>query len=192
MALNAYARSATDRLVLPVARGLVRLGVTANWLTFAGLVGTLAGVAIVLLGAPFTGAVIAGVSALIDAFDGTVARLRGTSSPFGAFYDSVTDRVSDAAVFGAAAWLVRDDPVVFGVAMVALAGAQVTSYIRAKAESLGWEATIGVIERPERMLILVFAIGFGFLRPALWVLAAGALVTIAQRLRAVLRQAGRT
>jgi CDP-diacylglycerol--glycerol-3-phosphate 3-phosphatidyltransferase len=192
MALNAYARSTTDRVVLPVARALVRIGVTANWLTFSGLVGTLAGVAVMLLGAPLLGAVIAGVAALVDALDGTVARLRGTSSPFGAFYDSVTDRISDAAVFGAAAWLVRDDPVDFAVAVIALAGAQVTSYIRAKAESLGWQATVGVIERPERLLIVLLAIGLGFLRPALWVLAVGALVTIAQRIRAVLHQAGRT
>jgi len=95
-----------------------------------------------------------------------------------------------AAIFGAAAWIVRGDPLLFGVAMVALAGAQVTSYVRAKAESLGWDATVGIIERPERVMIIITAIGLGFLEVALWVLAVGSVVTIGQRLAAVLRQVG--
>ena len=190
MALNAHARAVTDRLVLPVARGLVRAGATANWLTFCGLVFTVVGVVIVLRGHAFAGAVVMACATAVDAFDGAVARLRGTSSRFGSFYDSVTDRVSDAAIFGAAAWLVRGDPLLFGVAMVALAGAQVTSYVRAKAESLGWDATVGIIERPERVMIIITAIGLGFLEVALWVLAVGSVVTIGQRLAAVLRQVG--
>lgn len=191
MALNAYARTLTDRAVVPIGRGLVALGATANWITFVGLLLTLAGVAIVLAGSPFWGAAVVAVGAILDAFDGTVARLRGADSPFGSFYDSVTDRVGDAAILGAAVWLVRDDALLFAVAVVALTGAQITSYIRAKAESLGWQATVGIIERPERVLIVLVAIGLGFLPIALWILAIGSLVTIAQRLRAVVVQAGR-
>lgn len=190
MALNAYARAATDRVVIPIARGLVRIGATPNWLTFFGLVVSLVGVAIILGGRPFAGAVVVAVGTATDAFDGTVARLRGSSSDFGAFYDSVTDRVSDAAVIGTAMWLVRGDPLLFGVAVVALAGAQLTSYVRAKAESLGWTATVGLVERPERMLIIVTALGLELLEPALWLLAVGGIVTVAQRLRAVMAQAG--
>ncbi len=192
MALNAYARTATDRLVLPVAKSLVRAGATPNWLTFAGLVVTLLGVAVVLAVGPAPGAVVLAFGTAVDAVDGSVARLRGSVSRFGSFYDSVTDRIADAAIFGAAAWLVREDPLLFGVAIVALAGAQVTSYIRAKAESLGWTATVGIIERPERVMIIVLAIFFGYLRVALWVLALGSIVTIVQRLRVVLRQAETT
>ena len=187
--LNAYGRAVTDRLVVPIARGLVRIGVTPNWLTFAGLVLSIAGVVILLSGRPFVGAIVMALGAAIDALDGAVARLRGSSGPFGAFYDSVTDRISDMVVFGAAAWLVREDPLLFGVAIVALGAAQVTSYIRAKAESLGWDATVGIIERPERVIILITAIGLGFLPIALWVLAVGGLITVAQRLVAVVRQA---
>lgn len=189
MAINAYARAVTDRLVSPIARVLARIGATPNWLTFFGLVTTLAGVAIVLLGQHFVGAVVMAFGTLVDAFDGAVARERGSSGPFGAFYDSVTDRVSDGALFGAAAWLVRDDPILFAVAMVALSGAQVTSYIRAKAESLGWDATVGIIERPERVMILITSIGLGFLPVALWILAVGGVITIGQRLVVVVRQA---
>ena len=189
MALNAYARAITDRIVAPIARGLVRIGATPNWLTFLGLVTTMVGVAVVLLGHPLTGAIVMAAGGLVDAFDGAVARLRGSSGPFSAFYDSVTDRVSDTAVFGAAAWLVRHDPLLFALAVIAMGGAQVTPYIRAKAESLGWHATVGVIERAERMIILIAAIGLGFLPVALWVLAIGGVITIAQRFRVVAQQA---
>lgn len=189
MAINAYARAVTDRVVVPIARGLVRLGVTPNWLTFAGLVLTVIGVAILLTGRPFIGAIVMACGAAVDAFDGAVARLRGSSGPFGAFYDSVTDRVSDSVVFGAAVWLVRADPILFAVAITAMGAAQVTPYIRAKAESLGWDATVGIIERPERVIILITAIGLGFLPLALWVLAVGGVITIVQRLVVVVRQA---
>lgn len=189
MAINAYARAVTDRVVLPIARRLVRAGATPNWLTFFGLVVTLAGVVVVLAVGAGPGAVLMALGTLTDAFDGTVARLRGSDSRFGSFYDSVADRVADAAILGAAAWLVRDDPVLFTVAVVALAGAQITSYIRAKAEALGWNATVGIIERPERVAIVVLGIGFGLIGPALWLLAVGSLVTIVQRLRVVLQQA---
>lgn len=189
MALNAYARTVVDRVVVPVARALVRLGATPNWITFFGLLLSLVGVTVVLTGRPFAGAAVMALGAVLDAFDGAVARLRGTSGPFGAFYDSVTDRVSDAAVFGAAIWLVREDPLLFAVGVVAMAAAQLTSYIRAKAEALGWEATVGVIERAERVIILIAAIGLGFLPLALWLLAIGGLVTVAQRLHVVVQQA---
>lgn len=189
MALNAYARAITDRIVVPIARGLVRVGATPNWLTFFGLVATCAGVVVVLWQHPLTGAAIMALGSVVDAFDGAVARLRGSSGPFGAFYDSVTDRISDTVVFGAAAWIVREDPVLFVVAIVAMGAAQVTPYIRAKAESLGYQATVGVIERAERMIILIAAIGLGFLPIALWVLAIGGLVTIVQRFRVVAQQA---
>jgi CDP-diacylglycerol--glycerol-3-phosphate 3-phosphatidyltransferase len=189
VALNAYARAVTDRLVVPIGRGLVRVGVTPNWLTALGLALTVAGVVVLLLGHPLAGAIVMAFGAAGDAFDGTVARLRGTEGPLGAFYDSVTDRFCDAAVFGAVAWLVRDDPVMFSVTMVAMGAAFITPYIRAKAEGLGWAATVGVIERAERMILLIVAIGLGFLDVALWILAIGGLITVFQRLRAVVRQA---
>lgn len=192
MVINAYARTATDRLVVPVARSLVRLGVTANWLTFAGMAGTLAGALVVAVVSPFWGGWVLALSTAVDAFDGAVARLRGSQSQFGSFYDSVADRVSDAALFGAAAWLVRDDPLLFVLAVVALAAAQITSYVRAKAESLGWNATVGLLERPERVLILIPSIALGFLPVGLWLLAVGGVVTIGQRFAAVLGQVDRT
>jgi CDP-diacylglycerol---glycerol-3-phosphate 3-phosphatidyltransferase len=189
MALNAYARTLTDRLVNPVARVLVRLGFTANGLTVAGLLVTFLACGLIVAVNPLLGAVVLAFGVVTDAFDGAVARIRGTQSTFGAFFDSVADRISDAAILGTAAWVVRDSPLLFTVAIVALGGAQVTSYIRAKAESLGWNATVGVLERAERVIIMVLGFATGLVALALWVLAIGALVTIAQRWRAVLRQA---
>lgn len=189
MVLNANARTATDRLVVPIGRGLVQLGATPNALTTFGLLGTVAGAGVVVAGYELAGAIVLAVATATDALDGTVARLRGCESRWGAFYDSVADRVSDVVLFGAAIWLVRDDPVLFAVALVALGGAFLTSYIRAKAEALGWRATVGLMERAERVIILIVAIGLGFVPLALWVLAIGSAVTVAQRLHAVMTQA---
>lgn len=189
MVINAHARTATDRLVVPVGRSLVRLGVTPDGLTTFGVLATVAGAGIVVAGYPLPGAVVLAVATASDALDGTVARLRGTTSRWGAFFDSVSDRVSDVALFGAALWLVRDDAVLFAVGLLALGTALLTSYIRAKAESLGWDATVGLLERPERVIVLVLALGLGLVPVALWILAVGGAVTVAQRLRAVRRQA---
>lgn len=191
MALNAYARTTTDRLVAPVARGLTRMGATPNVITTLGLILTTAGAAVVLLGRPVWGGAITTVGVLTDALDGAVARLQERETTIGSFYDSVADRVSDGVLFAAAAWLVVDRPVLFAVAMVALASAFLTSYMRAKAESLGWNATVGLVERPERMIIIVPSLAFGWLPVALPLLAVGGLVTVAQRGRAVLQQARR-
>jgi CDP-diacylglycerol---glycerol-3-phosphate 3-phosphatidyltransferase len=137
------------------------------------------------------GAIVLLVGGALDAVDSAVARARGTSSTYGAFFDSVADRIADVVVFGTALWLVRDEPLLFGVGLAALGGAQVTSYIRAKAESLGWNATVGVLERAERIIIMGAGFIFDLLAVALWVIAIGALVTIVQRWRAVARQAER-
>jgi CDP-diacylglycerol---glycerol-3-phosphate 3-phosphatidyltransferase len=193
LAINAYARTIADRVLVPIARVLVRMGATANWMTFFGMALTLLGAGFIVAGAVRTGVLVVAVGGIVDALDGSVARVRGTSSAFGAFYDSVVDRVADVAVFGATAWLVRDDPLLFGLTLVGLGAAQVTSYMRAKAESLGWRATVGVIERAERLLILLVGLFFQPLLPvALWVLAVGGLVTVGQRFKAVLEQADTT
>lgn len=191
MALNAYARAATDRVLTPVGRAMARLGFTANGMTASGVVLTVAGVAVVLSGRHVLGAWVLAFATATDAFDGIVARERGTAGPFGAFLDSLADRVGEALIFGTVAWLMRDDPLLFGLAIFVLGGSQVTSYIRAKAESLGWDATVGVLEHAERVIIIILGIVLSLLPLALWVLSVGVAITIVQRLRAVGRQARR-
>lgn len=187
--LNAYARTLTDRVVQPIARALVRLGLTPNALTTAGLLLTLAGVAVVVLGRPVLGATVMAAGLLLDAFDGAVARLSGRSTLLGAFYDSVADRVADVAMLGALVWLVLPSPLGFAVGMTALATALLTSYVRAKAESLGLAATVGVLERAERVVIVLLGLWLDLVALALWVLAIGGVVTVLQRILVVWRQA---
>ena len=189
MAVNAHFRSITDRAVVPMGRGMVRLGLTANTLTTLGLLGVVVGMGVLLSGRPVLGGWIAALSTALDAFDGTVARLTNTQSELGAFYDSVADRVADATIFGACLWLARGEPLTFTLVMVALAAALITSYVRAKAESLGWDATVGLIERPERVVIILLAVGYGFLVWGAGILAVGGVITIVQRLHAVYGQA---
>ena len=189
MALNAYARTTTNRVVVPAARVLVRLGVTPNAMTTLGLVLTAAGTAILLAGWPIAGGLALTVGVAIDAFDGAVARLQHRETALGSFYDSVADRVSDGILFAAAAWLVVDRPLLFAVAMVAFTAAFLTSYMRAKAESLGCSATVGLVERPERLILLIPGLVFGWLAVALPLLAIGGIITVGQRARVVLRQA---
>ena len=189
MVINAHARTATDRVVIPIGRSLVRIGASPNMLTTFGVAGTFAGAGIVVADHALAGGLVLAVATATDALDGTVARLQGRVTRWGSFYDSVADRVSDVVLFGAALWLVQDDPLLFLVALTALAGALLTSYIRAKAESLGWQATVGLLERPERVIILILGLGLELLPFALWLLALGGAVTVGQRLRVVFHQA---
>ena len=188
MTLSSHARGFTDRLAIPVGRGLVRLGVTADALTVTGLLLGVAGAAMVLTVDPLAGGLVLAVGALIDGLDGTVARLRGAESRLGGFFDSVADRMSEGVLFGVVAWMVRDDPAVLALALVAALMAQLTSYVRAKAESLGWDASGGVVERPERMLIIIPGIAFEIVPVALVILAVGTTLTVVQRVVAVRRQ----
>ncbi|MEE8602906.1 CDP-alcohol phosphatidyltransferase family protein [Euzebya tangerina] len=189
MAVNAYFRTSTDKVVLPIGRGLARAGLTPNGITTLGLLGVILGITILLLGRPVLGGWIVAFATILDAFDGTVARLTDSQTEMGAFYDSVADRVADATIFAACAWVARDQPLVFTGVMIAFATALITSYIRAKAESLGFDATVGLIERPERVAIILPALGYGFLGWGAWLLAVGGAITIAQRLHAVMSQA---
>ncbi len=187
--LNAHARTLTDRAVQPIGRVLARLGLTPNALTTAGLLVTLAGVAVVVSGRPVVGATVMAAGLVLDAFDGAVARLSGRSTLLGAFYDSVADRVADVAMLGALVWLVLPSPLGFAVGMTALATALLTSYVRAKAESLGLTATVGVLERAERVVIVLLGLWLDLVAVALWVLAIGGVVTVLQRVVVVWRQA---
>lgn len=189
MALNAYARRVTNHVIDPVAGVLARTGVTPNALTLFGLAIVLVAVGLIVAVDPVVGAWVLAAGSVVDAFDGAVARHRGQVTAFGAFLDSVTDRLADAAMFGGVLWLLRDDALLFAVGVAAFAGAQLTSYVRAKAESLGWQATVGVLERFERVVVLVAGLVFDLLAVAVWVLAVGAAVTVGQRLWVVARQA---
>jgi CDP-diacylglycerol---glycerol-3-phosphate 3-phosphatidyltransferase len=194
---NPAARKAVSGLVEPVARGLLRMHVTPDAVT---LVGTIAVVAVSLTFLPqgwFVAAVLVlFFLALSDLLDGTMARLSGTSGPWGNFLDATLDRLGDGAIFGGLALYgaFHDQPWITAAATLALVTGQVTSYAKARAEAVGATANVGIAERAERLLIAAAATlltGFGVpyvLPAALWLLGALGLVTIGQRIWTVRSQ----
>lgn len=183
MAIKANLSDQVEVVVGPIGRGLARAGVTPNGLTTLGIVLTGVAAWLVVVERPVAAGFVLIFGGLSDTFDGAVARARGTASPFGGFYDSVSDRISDGIILAALAWAVRDDALTFGLVCVALVSALTTSYVRAKAESVGADCSVGVMERAERAILVIAALILGFLlEPILWVLAVGGLLTVVQRI----------
>jgi phosphatidylglycerophosphate synthase len=187
--LDAHRRDQVTRLVRPIGAGLARMGLTADALTAIGLLFVVSAAVALLLGRPVTAGVLLALGGIADLLDGSVARARGGTTVRGGFYDSVADRVADGVILAAVAWVVRADPVLFGLAVAALLSAEVTSYIRAKAESLGYDCSVGLFERAERTIILVAGLVFHavLLAIAIGVLALGGVFTVVQRLVHVAR-----
>ena len=145
----------------PVGQKLHRAGISADHLTIAGVLFSLGAAIAIGNGALRGGFLLLALAGLVDVLDGAVAKASGTSSPRGAFFDSVSDRLSDALLFGGVAWYLASE---YGghaplLPMAVLAGAMLISYERAKAESLGFDARGGIMERAERFV----ALGLGLL-----------------------------
>ncbi|MBY8875374.1 CDP-alcohol phosphatidyltransferase family protein [Micromonospora sp. PLK6-60] len=192
------ARAGMTRVVEPLARGLLRAGVTPNAVTVTGTLGVLVGaLAFGARGHLVAGALIVTVFALTDLLDGTMARMSGGATRFGAFLDSSMDRVADSAVFGAVAyWLATEgDRAGTAAALICLAAGGLVSYVKARAEGLGMSCNVGIAERTERLLIvgvggLLTGLGVPLaLEIALWLLAAVSIFTVGQRMAHVYRQA---
>jgi phosphatidylglycerophosphate synthase len=171
----------------PVGRGVARTGISANQLTTTGLLFTAAATWAVANDHLILGGLLLATGGLMDLLDGAVARATGRSTPFGGFYDSVTDRVSDGLILGGLAWWASDQPRLFALTIVALVAAEVTSYVRARAEAIDLTCTIGVFERAERTVLLILALLLHpwLLEPVLWLLAVGSTFTVVQRIHHV-------
>jgi phosphatidylglycerophosphate synthase len=167
------------------------LGLTPNTMTLLGLVGNSAGAYYLARGDMVTGGILVLLMTPIDALDGTMARLRGESSDFGAFVDSVTDRYSELIIYGGLLYhfLSLGEPLggllVFGAA----SGSVMVSYVKARAEGLGYEAKVGLLTRVERYLVLAPALVFNQLFIGLGIIALFANITALQRIWYVRRQA---
>ena len=188
---NRSARALFSYVINPTARFLLRLGVTPNAVTIAGTVGVLIGSYLGAFGHLFWGTWVVTASALTDALDGTMARMRGGSGRFGALLDSSMDRIADAAVFGAVTFYLANRGNPYGgmvAALICLAAGQVVSYVKARAQSLNLDADVGIAERLERLIIvciggLLGSAGLDWGLPAaLWFLAVLSVVTVFQRL----------
>src|ERR671916_428503 len=189
-----WIKQAYVRLVDPVADWFVRWRVHPNTITIFGTLCTVAGGVIYGTCDIRTAGWFLGLTALFDVLDGTVARRSGKSSTFGAFLDSTLDRVADGAVMAGLATFYALNPEhrsvpMMVVCMLGLIGAFLTSYTRARAEALGIEAKVGLLQRPERVTLLSAPQAFFGLALDGWVLAliilvltVTAWITVVQRI----------
>lgn len=185
-------RTAVNRGLDPIGAVLCRLGVGADGVTFFGIAMAAVAAVVIARGQLILGLVFLILAGLSDALDGPVAKASGTSSVRGAFFDSVSDRVCDALLFGGLAWhLGSTEPGHIFMLPVALMGVSLlVSYQRAKAESLGLDAKGGLMERAERFVVLGAGLAFSFvLIPVLWAMLGLTAATAVHRFVKVWRQA---
>jgi len=187
--LSVSVKAGTARLLDPLSRALLRIGVTPNMVTVLGTAGVGVGaIGFAARGDLVWAVVIITLSGLTDVMDGAMARAKGTSSRYGALLDSTMDRVADGMVFGSLAYLYRDETPTLIAVLLCLVSGQVVSYVKARADSLGLDASKGLIERAERLILTgvgALLTGFGVawgLPAALWLLAAGSIITAGQRM----------
>ncbi len=141
----------------PTGAFLNRLGLTPNSITLLGLGGTTVGAYFISQGRMTGGGIILFLSVLVDALDGTMARLRGESSDFGAFVDSVSDRYAEFITFGGLVYYFLSQENYAGVMITfaATAGSVMVSYVKARAEGLSFDAKVGTLTRVERYIVLI-------------------------------------
>lgn len=198
-------RAAYEKLSTPVAKGALRAGLTPDSVTIIGTAGTvIAALTAYPIGQLWWGSVAIWFFVLADMLDGAMARLRGGGTRFGAVLDATCDRIGDGALFCGLAWWAAfglKDPSLVVAILICLVTSQVISYIKARAEASGLRGGGGLIERPERLIIVLVGAGLSdlpffplpwTLPVGMWLLAAASLITIAQRLHAVRTSPGAT
>ena len=190
----------TKVIAAPIAKVLLRLGVSPDAVTVVGTVGlSAAALWFFPRGQFLTGVLVICLFVFSDLVDGHMARLSGRVSPFGAVLDSTLDRVGDAAVFAGLALYFAgpgDSQLYLVLSLICLVSGSVTSYARARAEALGYEAKVGIAERADRLVAILVMTGlaglFDFIfltQITLWALAVASTVTVIQRIWVVRQQA---
>jgi CDP-diacylglycerol---glycerol-3-phosphate 3-phosphatidyltransferase len=165
----------------PIAAVLIKLGISANALTTIGTLSTVIGGVAFAFGYMHAGGFIIGLTAIADALDGIVARRTGQVTVFGAFYDSTLDRVADGALLAGIAFFYAANPIhhslpMLAVTLVGIIGTYLVSYARARAEALGINAKVGVMQRAERVILLSVPQAFFGLAFNGWLLAGVVIV----------------
>jgi len=185
----------------PLARGLHRVGISANAVTVIGVLVTVAGSALVATGRPLPALFVLLAGGLADTLDGQLAKISGGGTRFGAFLDSTLDRVSDAAVACGAAALAAavGDGLLFWSAIVGLVASFLVSYVRAKAESMGASAAVGLMPREVRLTVLIVGVGtwgvlglYQLFVAAFAAVAILSVITLLQRVAFVARELNNT
>jgi CDP-diacylglycerol--glycerol-3-phosphate 3-phosphatidyltransferase len=192
-------RALSHAVLGPIARLLIKLGVSPDIVTITGTLGVAFGALICFpQGWMWQGVVVVTIFVISDMVDGLMAKITGTSSNWGAFLDSTSDRLGDAAVFGGILlyFVYREDSTLWaGIALAGLVFGQWTSYVKARAESLGFQCRGGLAARADRLVIILLGAllnGLGVpyvLQIAVACLALASMVTVLQRIDQVRRQA---
>ena len=191
-------RAAYTKLSRPLARGALRIGLTPDSVTVIGTTASVIG-ALTLFptGHLWYGALVVWFFVLADMLDGAMARERGYGTKFGGVLDATCDRIADGAIFCGLLWWAAfglHSPSLMVATLICLVTSQVISYIKARAEASGLDGGGGLIERPERLVIVLLGTGLSdlaffpmpiLLPIAMWVLAVASLVTVGQRLHTV-------
>ena len=172
------------RVSEPVARALLGVRVRPNQLSLLGLICSVSAALALAADRQRLGGLLLALAGALDILDGALARVSAQVSPFGAFLDSVLDRYSDLLVLSGIIFLFarlgRVGDVVAG--LLAVVGTVMVSYTRARAESVGVECRVGLMERGERLLTLIVGALLDLLVPAVWIVAVGANVTAIHRI----------
>ncbi len=179
-----WARVQASVITMPIARAVGRLGIHPNTLTVIGLL-LQTGVAVVFgLGHVRLGGWLLLVVAPVDALDGALARALGKQSRFGAFLDSTLDRIADAVlILGLTThYLYQEAYITAALLLVSLVAVMMVSYIRARAEALGFPCKVGLLTRMERILLIAVLSGLGFPLLMAWALAVLSVFTVVQRM----------
>ncbi len=191
--LSVRGRKPAAVVIEPLAKALTWLGLSPNTVTVIGAACTIA-IAVILIpqGHLVAAAILSAVFAALDLVDGTMARIRGAGTKFGATLDATCDRLTDGALFAAITWWLvfsyQPHPSLVVASFIVIVSSQVISYVKARSEASGIEVTGGLIERAERLIIGLLGIGLtGLGVPfaidiAIWLLAIGSVYTVIQRL----------
>lgn len=205
--LSFFGRATVAKATAPLGKALVGVGLTPDAMTVFGTAASIAGaVTLFPTGHLFWGTMVIWLFVMFDMLDGAMARARGGGTRYGAVLDATCDRVADGAVFGGLAWWAayheQSKPLLVAT-LICLITSQVISYAKARAEASGLSADGGLIERPDRLIIVLVGAGFtgiaGYwgiawlgwaVHVAMWVLAVLSVITVGQRILAVRRSEG--
>lgn len=176
-------------LLDPAGAFLNKLGITPNTMTLLGLAGHIGAAVLLAFGEIQWGGLVVLLMAPFDALDGTMARLRGKTSRFGGFLDSVVDRYAELILIGGLLvfYIQQANGLAIALAYVAAVGSTMVSYSKARGESLGFKVNVGLLTRVERYLVIIPCLLFNIPLVMLWILALFTNFTALQRIFAVFK-----
>lgn len=170
-----------EKATLPIINFFSRINISPNLLTISGLLITVVASYFIYIQSFFVGAVLLTIGSLFDVMDGYLARKKGLSSKFGAFLDSVVDRLSDFLPLMALIFVFKENNVILFLILSVIIFSFLTSYTRARAEGLGLDCRVGIFERPERLIILIVSLFLNVIEIGIVILFIGSLITFMQR-----------